>query len=130
MLKNSANRHKAVGLNLDQWHYVFSPTRSARRSPALCTNGMILASGRIFWESALATIQPGRQDSWVDYHNDNRAPLLFLSGGEDHLMPPSVQRSNAKHYKSRTVTEVKEYPGRPHLSAGPAWLGGDRGLRA
>jgi hypothetical protein len=30
-------------------------------------------------------------------------------------MPPSVQRSNAKHYKSNnTVTEVKEYPG-PHL---------------
>jgi hypothetical protein len=29
-------------------------------------------------------------------------------------MPPSVQRSNAKHYKSDTVTEVKEYPG-PHL---------------
>ena len=29
-------------------------------------------------------------------------------------VPPSVQRSNAKHYKSNTVTEVKEYPG-PHL---------------
>ena len=30
-------------------------------------------------------------------------------------MPPSVQRSNAKHYKSNTVTEVKEYEGRAHL---------------
>jgi hypothetical protein len=31
-------------------------------------------------------------------------------------VPPSVQRSNAKHYKSKSnrVTEVKEYPG-PHL---------------
>jgi hypothetical protein len=29
-------------------------------------------------------------------------------------MPPSVQRSNAKHYKSNTVTEVKEFEG-PHL---------------
>ena len=29
-------------------------------------------------------------------------------------MPPSIQRSNAKHYKSNTVTEVKEYAG-PHL---------------
>ena len=27
-------------------------------------------------------------------------PLLFISGSDDHLMPPSVQRSNAKHYKS------------------------------
>jgi hypothetical protein len=30
-------------------------------------------------------------------------------------MPPSVQRSNAKHYKSNTITEVKEYEGRAHL---------------
>ena len=28
---------------------------------------------------------------------------------------PSIQRSNAKHYKSNTVTEVKEYPGCAHL---------------
>ena len=30
-------------------------------------------------------------------------------------MPPSIQRSNAKHYKSDTVTEIKEYEGRAHL---------------
>ena len=41
---------------------------------------------------------------------------LELSGSEDHLMPPSVQRSNAKHYKSpKTITEIKEYEGMPHL---------------
>jgi hypothetical protein len=31
------------------------------------------------------------------------------------LMPPAVQRSNAKHYKSNTITEVKEFQGRSHL---------------
>jgi hypothetical protein len=35
-------------------------------------------------------------------------------------MPPKIQRSNAKHYKSDTVTEVREFPG-PHLL--PAWEG-------
>ena len=30
-------------------------------------------------------------------------------------MPPKVQRSNAKHYKSNTVTELKEFEGRAHL---------------
>jgi hypothetical protein len=30
-------------------------------------------------------------------------------------MPPSVQRSNVKHYKSNTITEIKEFPGRSHL---------------
>jgi pimeloyl-ACP methyl ester carboxylesterase len=62
----------------------------------------------------LANLQPGHQDTWVDYHNDNRAPLLFISGSEDHLMPPKIQQSNAKHYKSDTITEVKELEG-PHL---------------
>ena len=51
----------------------------------------------------------------MNYDNDARAPLLFISGGEDHLMPPSVQRSNAKHYSSDTITEVKEYEGYAHL---------------
>ena len=30
-------------------------------------------------------------------------------------MPPKVQQSNAKHYKSNTITEIKEYEGRAHL---------------
>jgi hypothetical protein len=30
-------------------------------------------------------------------------------------MPPKVQQSNAKHYKSDTVTELKEYEGYAHL---------------
>ena len=63
----------------------------------------------------LANFQPGHQDVWVDYKNDTHAPLLFISGSEDHIMPPSVQRSNAKHYKSETVTEVVEYEGKSHL---------------
>jgi pimeloyl-ACP methyl ester carboxylesterase len=63
----------------------------------------------------LANFQPGHQDTWVDYKNDDRAPLLFISGTEDHLMPPAVQKSNLKHYKSDTITEIKEYEGRAHL---------------
>ena len=67
-------------------------------------------------------MKPGPQETVVDYHNDARAPLLFISGSADHLMPPSIQRSNAKHYKSTTVTEVKEYDGYPHLlPAAPGW---------
>ena len=63
----------------------------------------------------LANFQPGHQDTWVDYHNDNRAPLLFVSGSEDHIMPPAIQQSNLKHYKSDTVTEIREYEGYAHL---------------
>jgi pimeloyl-ACP methyl ester carboxylesterase len=115
VLKNPANRHRAVALNHEQWHYAFTNTFSEEESRAVYERYAIPASGNIFWGSALANLQPGHQDTWVDYHNDDRAPLLFISGSEDHLMPPSIQRSNAKHYKSDTVTDLKEFEGRAHL---------------
>jgi alpha-beta hydrolase superfamily lysophospholipase len=115
VLKNPANRRRAVGFTHDQWHYAFTNTFSDEESRALYERYAIPASGAILWGIVLANLQPGHQAAWVDYDNDARAPLLFISGSEDHLMPPSVQRSNAKHYKSNTITEVKEYEGRAHL---------------
>jgi pimeloyl-ACP methyl ester carboxylesterase len=115
ILRNPANRHKAIGFTHEQWHYTFTNTFTEDESRALYERYHIPGSAGILWGSLLANVKPGHQDTWVDYHNDARAPLLFISGGEDHLMPPSVQRSNAKHYKSNTVTEVKEYPGYAHL---------------
>ena len=115
VLRDPIHRDRAVGLTFDQWRYTFTNTFDEERARELYRRYAVPASARIVWGSALANFQPGHQDVWVDYHNDARAPLLFISGGEDHLMPPSVQRSNASHYKSDTVTEVKEYPGRSHL---------------
>ena len=115
VLKNPANHHKAVGFTHEQWHYAFTNTFTEEESRRLYERYAIPASGRILFNSVLANFEPGPQDTWVDYHNDARAPLLFISGGEDHLMPPKVQRSNAKHYKSATITEVKEFEGRAHL---------------
>lgn len=115
VLKNPANRHKAVGLTPEQWRYAFTNTFTEEESLALYQRYHVPASGRILWGGVLANFIPGPQDIHVDYHNDKRAPLLFVSGSEDHIMPPSVQRSNAKHYKGNTVTEIREYEGMAHL---------------
>jgi pimeloyl-ACP methyl ester carboxylesterase len=115
VLKSPANRHKAVPLTLEQWTYAFTNTFTPEESQALYERYAIPANGGILWGSVLANFQPGHQDTWVDYHNDERAPLLFVSGSEDHIMPPEVQRSNHKHYKSNTVTEIREYEGYAHL---------------
>jgi pimeloyl-ACP methyl ester carboxylesterase len=115
VFRNPANRHRAVGLTYEQWHYAFTNTFGEDESRALYERYAVPASGAILWGIVLANLQPGHQPAWVDYKNDERAPLLFISGSEDHLMPPSIQRANAKHYKSNTVTEVKEYAGRAHL---------------
>jgi pimeloyl-ACP methyl ester carboxylesterase len=93
---------------------VFANTFSEEKSLELYERYHIPASGRVFWGSALANIHPGKDDTYVDYHNDARPPLLFISGKQDHLFPPKVGHSNAKHYKSKTVTEIVEFDG-PHL---------------
>ena len=67
-----------------------------------------------FGEAHSPTSTPGKDHTYVDYHNDARPPLLFISGKQDHLFPPKVGHSNAKHYKSKTVTEIVEFNG-PHL---------------
>jgi pimeloyl-ACP methyl ester carboxylesterase len=121
VLKNPANRHRAVGFTHEQWHYAFTNTFSEEQSRALYERYHIPASGSIFWGSALANIHPGHQDTYVDYHNDARAPLLFISGSEDHLMPPKIQQSNARHYKSDTVTEIMGFEGPHLLTAKDGW---------
>jgi pimeloyl-ACP methyl ester carboxylesterase len=119
VLKNPANRHKAVGFTPEQWKYAFCNTLSEEESKRLYDRYAIPASGGVFWESALATLRPGHQGTHVDYKNPDRAPLLFVSGAEDNLMPPKVQASNAKHYKGEgTLTEVKVFEGRDHMICG------------
>jgi pimeloyl-ACP methyl ester carboxylesterase len=114
VLKNPANRHKAVGFTFEQWDYAFTNGFPEEQSRALYERYHIPASGPIFWGSALANIHPGKDDNWVSYDNPDRAPLLFISGSDDHLMPPKIQQSNAKHYKGDTLTEIVEFEG-PHL---------------
>jgi pimeloyl-ACP methyl ester carboxylesterase len=124
VFKNPANRHRAVGLTHEQWRYAFTNTFSEEESRALYERYAIPASGAILFGIVLANLKPGPQDAWVDYDNESRAPLLFISGSEDNLMPPKVQRSNAKKYNSNTVTEVKEYEGMAHLlPAQQGWEG-------
>jgi pimeloyl-ACP methyl ester carboxylesterase len=130
VLKNPANRHKAVGFTHEQWHYAFTNTFSAEESRRLYERYHIPASGRIFWGSALANIHPGPDDNHVAYDNADRAPLLFISGREDHLMPPKLQQSNAKQLQGRRLGHGGQGVRRSAPASCPGRLGGDRGLRA
>src|SRR3712207_9542211 len=61
---------------------------------------------------------------YVDFRNEDRAPLLVIAGSEDNIMPPAVNQSNAKHYcPAKCPTAYKEFPARSHYSviAGEGW---------
>ena len=131
VLKNPANRHRAVGLHARavalRLHQHLQRGGVAARCTSATTSRRPAA---IFWGSALANIHPGHDDNWVDYHNADRAPLLFISGSEDHLMPPKIQQSNAKHYKADGHHHRGQGVRGPAPAARPGRLGGDRRLRA
>jgi len=117
ILKNPANRHKAVGFTPEQWHYAFANTLSRAESDEAYERYHIPASGRLVWVGATANFTPGHQENYVDFKNEDRAPLLFIAGSEDNIMPPAVNQSNVKHYRhARSVTHYKEFPGRSHYS--------------
>jgi pimeloyl-ACP methyl ester carboxylesterase len=119
VLKNPANRHRAVPFTPEQFHYAFTNTLSAEESAQVYERYHIAAPGRWVWGGILANLEPGHQETWVDFKNDDRAPLLFIAGGEDHIMPASVNKSNAKHYEqSKAITEYKEFAGRSHYTVG------------
>jgi pimeloyl-ACP methyl ester carboxylesterase len=78
--------------------------------------GALPGAGGVLFQGALANFD--RQSPFrVDYEKADRAPLLFVAGGEDHVVPPAANRANHKKYKSGTV-EYKEFPGRAHYTVG------------
>jgi pimeloyl-ACP methyl ester carboxylesterase len=59
--------------------------------------------------------------SWSSppFHNDQRAPLLLIAEGKDHIAPAAVTRANAKlQSKSKAITAFKEFPERSHFTLG------------
>jgi hypothetical protein len=51
----------------------------------------------------------------VNFDNPH-APLLFVSGSNDHTIPASLNYANYKKYRnSGSVTEYQEFKGRNHL---------------
>ena len=119
ILKNPANRHRAVGFTPEQFHYAFTTNLSREESDKVYQRYHIPAPGSFVWAGPLANFTPGHQDVYVNFKNEDRAPLLFIAGGDDNLMPPAVNQSNAKHYRNtNSVTDYKEFPGRSHYTVG------------
>ena len=119
VLRNPANRHRAVGFTEEQWHYAFTNTLSEEDSEEAYERYHVPAPGRFVWDGVLANFTPGHQDTYVNFRNEERAPLLFIASSEDNIMPPAVNQSNAKHYRhAKTVTDYKEFEGRSHFTVG------------
>ena len=119
VLGHLSARHKAVPFTLKQFEYTFTNVCTDDESKAAYERYHVPAPGRIVWDGVLANFS-SHPATEVDFHKADRAPLLFIAGGEDHIMPPSVNKSNYKHYhgKSAAIVAYKEFPGRSHYTVG------------
>jgi pimeloyl-ACP methyl ester carboxylesterase len=108
--------NRTVLLNAKQFHYAFTNTLSMAESEKIREDLQVPAPGKPLWQAALHLLT-NSGDSRIDYGRAGRAPLLFIAGTADHLVPPSVNHKNAKAYKVGVVV-VKEFEGRSHFIVG------------
>jgi pimeloyl-ACP methyl ester carboxylesterase len=116
VLKNPANRHRAVPISPETFHYVFTNTLSDDESRAVYDRYAIPSPGGIVFQGAAINLD-SHTAAKVDFNKPDRAPLLFIAGGKDHIMPASLNHANAKKYKSGIVA-FREFPARDHFTAG------------
>jgi hypothetical protein len=117
-LRNPANRHKAQMLTEKQFHYGFTNTLSQAESKPIYDRYAVPGPGRVLFQAGLANFNPNAA-SKINFKNDDRAPLMIMANGKDHTVPAASARATFKlQSKSKATTVLREYPDRPHLTAG------------
>ena len=123
VLKDPLNLHRAVPLTPKQFHYAFTNTLDEAASQAAYDRYAVPTPARILFQGGFAAATPHASTTF-DFADDDRSPLLFISGGSDHILPVPVQGhnydKNAKH--STAITAHTTFPGRDHYTCGePGW---------
>jgi non-heme chloroperoxidase len=114
VLRNPANRARAVPLTYDQFRYGFANAVSETEARQLYEQFAVPASGKSLWQAALANLNPWTEDK-VDTTNPQRGPLLLISGENDHTVPPAiVDASFRQQQENPGITEIERIPGRGH----------------
>jgi len=97
-----------------KWWKVFANTLPETEARVEYEEQVIPASGRAIFQAALSNVTPDSLAT-INFANSSRAPLLFIGGEKDVIMPAALNRKNFRKYQaSSAVTEYKEFPGRSH----------------
>ena len=114
VLRNPANRNRAVALSFQQFRYAFGNAIAEDEARQLHETYSVPGSGAMIFQAATANLNPFTQVK-VDSKNPNRGPLLIISADNDHTVPWSI--ANAAFKKQRRndgVTEIVKVPDRGH----------------
>ena len=99
-LDNPANINRASVLTPKQFHYAFTNAQDEQVSQVAYDRYSAPTPAKVLFQGGFAAVTPHAATTF-NFADDDRAPLLFISGGSDHILPPVVQRhnyeKNAKH---------------------------------
>jgi pimeloyl-ACP methyl ester carboxylesterase len=122
VLRNPANRGRAVPLTYEQFRYGFANAVGEDEAKELYETYSVPGSGLPIFQAASANLNPWTEAK-VNSKNPERGPLLIISGENDHTVPWSI--ANASYKKQRRnegVTEIIEMPGLGHsLTIDSGW---------
>jgi len=123
VLRNPANRGRAVSLTYEQFRYGFANAVTEDEAHALYDEFHVAGAGKPVFQAAAANFNPA-SEAKVDRKSAERGPLLVVSGELDHQVPPAVANATYKKQakNEHAVTEVVEIPKRGHsLTIDSGW---------
>ena len=122
VLKNPANRHRAVPLTYDQFRFAFANAVDEKEAKTLFETYAVPASGEPLFQAADANLNPWTEAK-VDTKNPDRGPLLIMDGEKDNTVPWAIANASYKRQaKNEGVTEIVEIPNRGHaLTIDSGW---------
>jgi len=114
VLKNPANRHRAIPLTYEQFRFAFANAVSEGEAKELYGKFAVPAPGEPLFQGAGANLNPWTEAK-VDHKNKERGPLLIISGEKDHTVPWAISNASfKKEKKNKGVTEITKIAGRGH----------------
>jgi pimeloyl-ACP methyl ester carboxylesterase len=122
VLRNPANRNRAIPLTLKQFRFGFANAVSETEAKQLYETFAVPASGKPLFQAAAANLNPWTEAK-VDTKNPDRGPLLVISGEKDNTVPWAIANASFKRQKpNRGVTEIVEMKNRGHaLTIDSGW---------
>ncbi len=111
LLRNPANRRRALALTARQFRYSHGNALPAAESERVFREWTIPSPGRPVFELVFANLAK-RSPAAVDTGNPERGPLLMVAGGRDHSAPAAAVRATVQRY--RAVTDYLEFADRGH----------------
>jgi non-heme chloroperoxidase len=122
VLKNPANRNRAVSLTYDEFRYGWANALPEDEAKQLYETYHVAAPGLPLFQAASANLNPWTEAK-ADTKNPDRGPLLIIDGEKDHTVPWAIANASFKRQRrNQAVTEIEKVPNRGHsLTIDSGW---------